>query len=301
MTSPEAAPRIIYPRRDDPRWIQIACLTAFFAFYASFAPTFHRGPGQFAASFAGCIGLDIVFLFLRRIPLVPLSGFMTALWTVILIDSTALWVYALAGGLAALSKHLIRVDKQHLCVPNNFGTVVTLLLFPGRAALTADPWEGSTAVLLAAASIGLVAARKANRMYVPVSFLATFIIGAMVRSLLRQAAVLHPLSSAAGPAFHLFTFFHLTDPKATPVSRKGQIVYGCAIGLVDALLRLAGAAPLPYLALFLVAFSLPVLRRRFDPKDIDRSWRLSYASMPRWLVALWNFHEPRDTERRKRR
>jgi hypothetical protein len=154
------APRIIYPKSSDPRWIQIACLAIFLALYVSFAPTFHRGPGQIAASFAGCLGLDLILLFLRRIPLVPLSGLMTALWTLILIDSTTLWVYVLAGGLAALSKHFIRVEGQHLFVPNNFGTVAALLLFPGQAALTADPWTGPTAGLLAAASIGLVAARK---------------------------------------------------------------------------------------------------------------------------------------------
>lgn len=287
LSQQEAPARLIYPRLSDPRWVQFACLAAFLAVYAWLAPGFRREPAQVLASFVSCLGLDVLLLvFYRRLPLVPFSGFLCSVWTVVLIESPAPWVYAAAGALATAAKHFLRVDGKHLFVPNNFGAVAALLLAPGAAGLISAPWHGPSPALLAAAALGLIAARAAGRLAVPAAYLATFAAGALARAWWGQEDVWRPLSAAAGPALHLFAFFHLSDPKATPERRDGQLAYGAAVGAADALLRAAGAPHAPFLALFVVAWSLPLFRRRFARAQEERSWHLGLAPLPP-AVAPW--------------
>jgi Na+-transporting NADH:ubiquinone oxidoreductase subunit NqrB len=247
----------VIPRRGDPRWPVLALLLAYVVFALS-SPGFSRRPAQFLASVLTCVVLDLALGRAKGILLVPLSGLITALGTLLLCDSPTVWAYALVAALSVLSKQLIRLDGRHVFNPNNFGIVVALLFFSGDVTVVAGRWGGSGALMGLIALLGVYAARRAGRLSLAAAYVGSFFLGVLARKALYGA----PLSAVAAPmtgaAFQLFTFFMVTDPKTTPQTRAGQCAFGVALGLVDNVFRFLQVNSSPFYALFLLTALQPL-------------------------------------------
>lgn len=102
---------------------------------------------------------------------------------------------------------------------------------------------------------------------VPVSILG------VVAALTGGAHLLSPARFAGTAAYHLFAgglflgaFFMATDMVTSPVTRKGQWVYGGLIGLFVALIRLVGGYPEGVMFSILLANALvPLIDRLTHP------------------------------------
>jgi hypothetical protein len=186
--------------------------------------------------FAGSVKTFVMFL---------LSAHITGLAVgMLLYAAEQLWAVAFAASAAIASKHLVRVRlgptgaRRHVMNPSNFGIAITLLLFPTVG--IAPPYQfletvhGALDWLLPLIIIGtgtLINRKFTHRLPLIGAWLASFALQAVLRSLVHGTPLAAGLAPMTGFAFILFTFYMVTDPATTPEARRGQWLFGAAVGL----------------------------------------------------------------------
>jgi len=262
---------LVYPGLKDPRWFQIGFLASFVV-YALNSPAFSRHWTQWAAGAGACLGGELAFLAWRRLWLVPLSGLITSMGLLLLVDSPSVWPYAAVGALSILSKQVIRVDGRHLFNPLNFALIVGLLFMSTHVTVQAGRWGGSLAGMGLVCVFGALTVYRAKRLDLALAWVATFACGAFVRAALAGKPVAAVLMPMTGASFALFTFFMITDPMATPETRRGRVVFAVALGTLDAVLRWFEVLNAPFYALFVLSAFLPQFRAAFRPPAPEKVW-----------------------------
>ena len=182
----------------------------------------------------------------------PASAYITGISVGILIRSPFVWPYVLASLISIASKYVLRWGGRHLWNPSNFGICLVLFLAPATVAVLSIQWGNDLWSMAVIWVLGLVTVWRVGRLHISVTYAVSFVVFALVRSMITGnpfAAILAPIT---GPMYQLFIFFMLTDPKTTVGSRRGRIVVVVAIAFVEMLLRLAEVVYAPFYALFLV-------------------------------------------------
>ena len=180
------------------------------------------------------------------------SAYISGISVGILIRSPLFWPYALTSMITITSKYVLRVKDRHIWNPSNFGICLVLFLAPATVAVLSIQWGNDLWSMVVIWVLGLVTVWRVGRLHISVTYAVSFVVFALVRSLITGnpfAAILAPIT---GPMYQLFIFFMLTDPKTTVGSRRGRIVVVVAIAFVEMLLRLAEVVYAPFYALFLV-------------------------------------------------
>lgn len=251
-----------FPRPGDARW-NILLFQLAFVGYALVAPGFNRGGLQFVSALAAAAACDAV---LRRVRDgrwgFPLSGVITGLGLVLLVDSAFVWTYAVLGAAAIASKALVRGARGHLFNPSNFALVCGLLFLSGEVTVVASRWGGSGAGLAAVVALGLVAAGRAGRLDVALPYMAFYALGAALRAAAAGTPFWIVAGAMTGAQFHLFTFYMITDPRTTPGTRRERVAFGAAVALVELALLFAETRFAEFYALFVVCAAFSALPRR---------------------------------------
>ncbi len=260
------------PKSRDPRWPFLA-FSLCFNLYALISPGFHRLPSQWIAAVATAISLDFTLqYFLRDVIILPLSGLLTSLSCVLLCDSPFVWPYAAVSAISIFSKHFLRTpDKARpIFNPSNFGIVTGLLLLGHFMDVVPGRWGGSIWAMAGVAILGFLIATRVKRLTLCLSWLGTFLIIAVLRSLISGWPLITTLAPATGAAFMLVTFFMITDPMTTPSSSFARILFGISLGMIDGVLRYFQVINSPLYALFILC----ALRAVFLPQDDPQTERI---------------------------
>jgi hypothetical protein len=164
------------------------------------------------------------------------SALISGLSLCLLLRTNSLGVAAIAAVLTVGSKFVIRWRGKHVFNPTNFG-IVAMLLLSDRVWVSPGQW-GETAILgfLLVCAGGLVIHRAA-RSDTTIAFFAAalaLILGRAAWLGQPVAIALHQLSSGA---FLIFAFFMISDPKSTPDSRLGRILFAILVATVGTLLK----------------------------------------------------------------
>ena len=162
------------------------------------------------------------------------------------------WIFAGTSAVALLSKYLVRVRRNHVFNPSNFGLVLCFLLLGAERADPLALWWGplSPALVLALVLIvagGFLILRRLHLVGVAVGFWLAFAagIGVLAASGHTMTAAWHvgPIEGAefwwllvSSPEILVFLFFMITDPKTIPASPGGRRAYAVAVGLLATLL-----------------------------------------------------------------
>jgi Na+-transporting NADH:ubiquinone oxidoreductase subunit NqrB len=159
----------------------------------------------------------------------PRSPLISALSLCLLIRTNDLSTAALAAFIAIGSKFVIRWNDKHLFNPTNLALVIVLVsglgwISPGQWGQVA--WFGFLVVCLG----GLVINRAA-RADVALAFLAIYVGLLTVRALRLGDPLTIPLHQIESGALLIFAFFMISDPKTTPNSRTGRIVFALIVAL----------------------------------------------------------------------
>ncbi len=103
--------------------------------------------------------------------------------------------------------------------------------------------------------------------HIPVSILATVFVFAGIMHLANPAVYVSPVYHLITGGLMLGAIFMATDYVTSPMSKKGMIVYGVAIGLLTMVIRLFGAYPegMSFAILIMNAFT-PLINTYFKPK-----------------------------------
>jgi Na+-transporting NADH:ubiquinone oxidoreductase subunit NqrB len=208
----------------DPRLYQIASLTLLLGFGMT-RLGFDITPVR-AVLILGTT-LATQYLFTRALSLPHLdfrSPLISGLSLCLLLRTNDPSIAVLATAATISSKFLLRVRGKHLFNPTNFG-LVAMMLLTDRVWVSPGQW-GSVAffAFLFACAGGLVV-NRASRSDVTYTFIAAYTALLFSRSLLLGEPLTIPLHRLQSGAFLLFAFFMISDPKTTPDSRTGRILF----------------------------------------------------------------------------
>lgn len=246
-------------RLQDPRWYQITVLSLLLA-YGILALDFGI---RWQHAIAILVTAQCVQLLATRIARLsrfdPLSALITSLSLTLLLRTDAIALAAAAAAIAVGSKFLIRFHDKHVFNPANLA-IVTLTLASESAWISTGQW-GSTAIgAFALACFGCIVLTRARRAETTLSFLLAY--GAVVfgRAAWLGDPIAIPLHQIQNGALLLFAFFMISDPRTTPDSARGRLLYGALVAGIAGVVRFGFHEPAaPILALVFTAPLVPLL------------------------------------------
>ncbi|MBL1146518.1 MAG: hypothetical protein HND56_05265 [Pseudomonadota bacterium] len=215
----------------DPRLRVLAILLAFLLIGIFFLG-FDKSPQQIAFMIGFSCLLDMCFHYMTKETsrlLLPISAAITGTGLSILTHFPhTIWLGAVPVFLAISSKYVLTYQSKHIFNPGLFGLTLCLLFSDGMiAAAPVSQWGGLVAfcilILFMAASFFLF---NIKRQILTAVFLAGYFLQVLLRGFTIDADI--PLTMLLmgvlqSPAFYLFTFFMLTDPRTSPDTAKGQV------------------------------------------------------------------------------
>ena len=180
------------------------------------------------------------------------SAYISGISIGILVRSPVLWPFALGAALSVLSKYVLRLRGRHLWNPSNFGICVLLFLVPWAVAPLSVQWGNNLLPMLVIWTIGLATVWRVGRAHITLAYLASFLVFAVIRSLITGHTLLAEVAPLTGPMYQLFALFMVTDPKTTLSSKRGSVVVAVLVAAVEMALRLLEIVYAPFYALFIV-------------------------------------------------
>lgn len=218
------------PAPRDPRWFQIAFLGSFVAagIWLGVIPLWQPLP-----TVAAALLTQMLCLRLRRAPSPGhLSPLITGLGLTLLVRSDLLWLPPLAAGLAIASKFFVRWNGKHIFNPANLGLALSMLA-TSHAWASPSQWGESAALLFWFLALGLTVVVRALRSDVSFAFLGFWTALKLARVLWLGSP--HPFDvlehQLATGSLIVFTFFMISDPKTTPDSRLGRVIFAGVVAV----------------------------------------------------------------------
>jgi Na+-transporting NADH:ubiquinone oxidoreductase subunit NqrB len=156
------------------------------------------------------------------------SALISGLSLCLLLRTNRADLAVLAGVIAIAAKFVIRLRGKHVFNPTN-GALVALLLLTDSVWVSPGQW-GSVAFfgfLLACA--GAIVVTRAARSDVTFAFIAFYCALLFGRSLYLGEPMTIPFHRLESGALLLFTFFMISDPKTTPDSRAGRVLFAALV------------------------------------------------------------------------
>jgi len=214
----------------DPRWWQIASLSSLLL-WGTTVLGFGASPFRFAAILATAILTQLACSHLARLPVFEWkSALISGLGLCFLLRSNALWLILLGVVIAITSKFVIRWRGKHIFNPTNFAMVV-LLAATDRVWVSAGQWGSAAVLAFLIACAGVTVVQRSRRSDVTFAFLIAWTALQLVRALWLGDPLSIPLHRLENGAMLIFAFFMISDPKTTPDSRLGRIVFATVVAL----------------------------------------------------------------------
>jgi hypothetical protein len=161
----------------------------------------------------------------------PKSACISALSLCLLLRTDRLWLAVAAAVAAIASKFVVRCRGKHLFNPTNFGLVALMVASGGRVWVSPGQWGSAALFAFLVLCLGGLVVNRAARSDVTYAFLAAYGSVLLGRALWLGQPLAIPLHQAASGAFLIFTFFMISDPKTTPDSRAGRILFACLVAV----------------------------------------------------------------------
>ena len=91
-----------------------------------------------------------------------------------------------------------------------------------------------------------------GRVHITLTYIAAYSVLSLLRSAISERPLISELALLTAPAYQLFMFFMITDPKTTPRTKGRQIAVTVLVAVVETIFRLCRQIHAPYYALFVV-------------------------------------------------
>jgi enediyne biosynthesis protein E5 len=226
LVTPDARPAPT-PLRWDPRLFQIATLAGLLG-YGVLGLGLDVETPTAGVMLAVVLGTQLVGALVTGGRFDPRSALISGLSLCLLLRTNSLTLAVVAAALAIASKFLVRVRGKHVFNPTN-GALVAMLLLTDGVWVSPGQW-GSTAVFaFLLASAGGLVVNRAARADVTWTFLAAHAGLLLARALWLDDPLAIPLHRLANGALVLFAFFMISDPRTTPDSRAGRVVFAVLV------------------------------------------------------------------------
>jgi len=134
----------------------------------------------------------------------------------------------LAAVITIASKFLIRFRGKHIFNPTN-GGLVAMLLLTDQVWVSPGQWGTVASFAFLMACLGALVVNRAARSDVTYAFIGFYSALLFGRSIYLGEPLTIPLHRLESGALLLFTFFMISDPKTTPDSRAGRVLFAALV------------------------------------------------------------------------
>jgi Na+-transporting NADH:ubiquinone oxidoreductase subunit NqrB len=213
----------------DPRLYQIAMLSSLLVYgmgWLEFDITVGRAAlllGTALATQAACDRIE-------RRPANIRSAFISGLSLCLLLRTNRIDVALGAAVVTIAAKFVIRFRGKHIFNPTNGGIVAMMLVTDG-AWVSPGQWGSVAFFAFLMACLGGIVVNRASRSDVTFAFIAFYCALLFGRSLYLGEPMMIPLHRLQSGALLLFTFFMISDPKTTPDSRAGRVLFAALVAV----------------------------------------------------------------------
>ncbi len=189
----------------------------------------------------------------------PLSALITSLSLTLLLRTDVIALAMLAACIAIGSKFLVRVRGKHVFNPANVA-LVSLMLISNDAWVSAGQWGSGAIGAFALACLGFLVLTRAKRAETTIAFLVAYVVMLTGRALWLGDPLSIPIHQLQSGALLIFAFFMISDPKTSPNTAGGRILFGALVASVAFTIQFAFYVPNgPILALIISAPLVPVI------------------------------------------
>jgi len=208
----------------DPRHYQIAVLASLLV-YGVLALDFEIAPSRAAVILATALATQFACTRLWTLPRFDARSALISGLSMCLLLRTNSVVLALAGGIIAVaSKFVIQLNHKHLFNPTNIA-IVSLMALTGQVWVSPGQWGNVAFFAFLMACLGGLVVNRAKRSDVTYAFIAFYMALIFGRSIWLGEPLTIPAHRLQNGALLLFTFFMISDPRTTPNSRAGRIIF----------------------------------------------------------------------------
>jgi Na+-transporting NADH:ubiquinone oxidoreductase subunit NqrB len=137
----------------------------------------------------------------------------------------------LAAVVTIAGKFLIRVDGKHVFNPTDSG-IVAMLLLTNQVWVSPGQWGSAALFAFLLACAGSLVVNRATRSDVTYVFIVCYTALLFGRSFYLGEPWAIPFHRLESGALLLFTFFMISDPKTTPDSRIGRVLFAALVAFV---------------------------------------------------------------------
>jgi len=214
-------------KRLDPRLYQIGALTVLLL-YGIFALNFDVTLFRAALLVAVAIATQAIGSRIKHIAFDPRSAAISGLSLSLLLRSDSIALLIAAAVIAVGSKFVIRFKGKHIFNPTN-GAIVAMMLMTDRVWVSPGQWGNVAFFGFLITCIGGLVVNRAARSDVTYAFIIFWSALVIGRSLWVGEPLTIPFHRLESGALLLFTFFMISDPKTTPDSRAGRILFAALV------------------------------------------------------------------------
>ncbi len=213
---------------------------------------------------------QVYFSWFAKIPYNWKSSFVAGMPIIILMSTQSLQAAIFCTFVTVASKFIVRYNNKHIFNPNNFGIVMTILAFPGLAAVTPYQWGFDSSMLaLFVLACGLLISYSVKRTDVALFFLIPYSFTVLLFSYVNlfSGNIFHHLLSVP---IILFSFFMITDPKTTPDTTIGRLIFSLSLVFITILLYIFSSfKPAFFFALPLASLLVPFIDSYFKGQKFE--------------------------------
>lgn len=159
----------------------------------------------------------------------PRSSLISTLSLILLLRTNFIWIAAAAALVTIASKFVIRWKGKHFFNPTNLGIVAMMLT--GTAWVSPGQWGSVAFFGFLIACVGGLVVNRASRSDITYAFLIFYLAILFGRSLWLGEPMTIPFHRVQNGAFLIFTFFMISDPRTTPDSRAGRILFAFLVAV----------------------------------------------------------------------
>ena len=201
----------------------------------------------------------------------PKSALISALSLCLLLRANATAPVIAAAVITIFSKFVLRYNGKHLFNPTNFG-IVFMMLCGANIWVSPAQWGAAATFAFLMACFGGLVVNRASRSDVTYAFLGCYLVIVFGRAFWLGQPTAIPLHMLQNGGFLLFTFFMISDPKTTPDSRAGRILFACGVALGAGFVQLVLYRPNGLLwSLAFFSMTTPLIDRLLP--GVKYSWR----------------------------
>ena len=270
------------PLLRDPRLYQILVLSSLLV-YGTVGLDLEIRPGRALLLLATALFTQLACTKIWRLPAFdPRSALISGLSLCLLLRTNSVALAVAAAVITIASKFVLRIDGKHVFNPTNFG-IVALMLATGQVWVSPGQWGNAAYFAFLMACLGGLVVNRAARSDVTYAFLAFYLAIIFGRALWLGQPMAIPLHQLGSGSFLLFTFFMISDPKTTPDSRAGRILFALLVALGAGLVHFVLFRPNGLiLSLAILSPIVPFLDRLLPGRRY--AWQTPKTSLPEPLL-----------------